>query len=136
MTKAKQDLCEAQAREIVRLNAAIQSLTMALELAAGQVSAEEALRQKNNELAAENFLLIKRLAETDQNAMPFTLELMALKATNQLSRMLLGTGYQHAARDLKHAVQQVANPMVYDYVQDATNQMEMRATDLMAGCHA
>lgn len=136
MIKAKKDLCEAQAREIARLNAEVKSLGVALQLAARDNSAEEKLRQLNNNLAAENYLLIDRICQADPMALVFVHELRNLKATSQTARLLIGTGYQHAARDLKHAVKQVGNPQIYDYVQMAVSEMELRATDLMAPDHA
>ena len=41
MIKAKKDLCEAQAREIARLNAEVKSLGVALQLAAREAGAED-----------------------------------------------------------------------------------------------
>ena len=61
---------------------------------------------------------------------------MALKATNSTARTLIANGYRHAAHDLKHAVQQVGNPQVYDYVHQAIAEMELRANDLQAPQHA
>lgn len=136
MIKAKHDLCEAQAREIARLNAEVKSLGAALQLAASDNAAEEKLRDLNNSLAAENYLLLSRLSAVDPKAMDFVIELMALKGTNGTARTLIATGYQHAARDLKFAVEQVGNPQVYDYVQMAVAEMERRAADLMATAHA
>jgi len=136
MIKAKKDLCEAQAREIARLNAEVKSLGAALQLAASDNAAEEKLRDLNNSLAAENYLLLSRLSAVDPKAMDFVIELMALKGTNGTARTLIATGYQHAARDLKFAVEQVGNPQVYDYVQMAVAEMERRAADLMATAHA
>lgn len=136
MIKAKKDLCEAQAREIARLNAEVKSLGVALQLAAREADAEAKLRDLNNGLAAENYLVLSRLAKVDPESMGFVVELMALKATNATARTLISTGYRHAAHDLKHAVQQVGNPQVYDYVQSAVTEMEMRADDLLATAHA
>lgn len=136
MIKAKKDLCEAQAREIARLNAEVKSLGAALQLAASDNAAEEKLRELNNSLAAENYLLLSRLSAVDPKAMDFVIELMALKGTNGTARTLIATGYQHAARDLKFAVEQVGNPQVYDYVQMAVAEMERRAADLLATAHA